>query len=239
MDEVDFHVYAMKEPDYVMSIMSTYGTNQRMGKETQRELVGGERKKFFYPEVIGNHFLFRHSVDDHNNKRHSPISIEEIWATKWWPNRVFAFLLAVTEVNASLGMVEFCDNAPTSQIEFRKKLADVLINNEYFNEEDDTTPVKKAKKQRTSVHSYCTLPKGKKFQEGRMVEAKSAYPQHKCTTCTCRPVAIASALQGYIAAMNVTRFILLVLKTIFHHHAKFRRKMRPKNDPSIITHTSE
>ena len=144
----------------------------------------GNEKKF--PEVIGNHFLFRHSVDDHNNKRHSPISIEEIWATKWWPNRVFAFLLAVTEVNVSLGMVEFCDNAPTSQIEFRKKLADVLINNEYFNEEDDTTPVKKAKKQRTSVHSYCTLPKGKKFQEGQMVEAKSAYPQHKCTTCTRR-----------------------------------------------------
>ena len=63
----------------------------------------------------------------------------------------------------SLGMVEFCGNAPTSQIEFRKKLADVLINNEYFNEEDDKTPVKKAKKQQTSVHSYCTLPKGKNF----------------------------------------------------------------------------
>ena len=34
----------MKEPDYVMSIMSTYGTNQRMGKEMQCELVGGEQK---------------------------------------------------------------------------------------------------------------------------------------------------------------------------------------------------
>ena len=85
---------------------------------------------------------------------------------KWWPNRVFAFLLAVTEVNVSLGMVEFCGNAPTSQIEFRKKLADVLINNEYFNEEDNKTPAKKAKKQRTSVHSYCMLPKGGKFHEG-------------------------------------------------------------------------
>ena len=28
MEEVPFHVYAMKEPDYVMSLMSTYGTNQ-------------------------------------------------------------------------------------------------------------------------------------------------------------------------------------------------------------------
>ena len=54
---------------------------------------------------------------------------------KWWPNRVFAFLLAVTEVNVSLGMVEFCGSDPTSQIEFRKKLAEVLIFNEYFNEE--------------------------------------------------------------------------------------------------------
>ena len=106
-----------------------------------------DNEKNLYPEVIGNHFLFQHSVDDHNNKRHSPISIEEIWATKWWPNRVFAFLLAVTKMNVSLGMVEFCGNAPTSQIEFRKKLADVLINNKYFNEEDDKTPVKKAKKQ--------------------------------------------------------------------------------------------
>ena len=66
---------------------------------------------------------------------------------KWWPNRVFAFLLAVTEVNMSLGMVEFCGNDPTSQIEFRKKLADALINIKYFNEENDKTPVKKTKKQ--------------------------------------------------------------------------------------------
>ena len=41
MDEVNFHVYAMKEPDYVMSLMSTYGTNLRTGKETQQEWVDG------------------------------------------------------------------------------------------------------------------------------------------------------------------------------------------------------
>ena len=61
------------------------------------------------------------------------------------------------------------------------------------------------------------------------IPSTSALPAHAT------PVAIASALQGSIAAMNVTRFILLVLKTIFHHHAKFHRKMRPKNGPSIIT----
>ena len=41
MDEVNIHVYAMKEPDYVMSLMSTYGTNLQMGKETQQEWVDG------------------------------------------------------------------------------------------------------------------------------------------------------------------------------------------------------
>ena len=31
MEKVPFHVYAMKEPDYVISLMSTYGTNQCSG----------------------------------------------------------------------------------------------------------------------------------------------------------------------------------------------------------------
>ena len=41
MEEVPFHVYAMKEPDYVMSLMSMYGTNQCSGKETTCEWVYG------------------------------------------------------------------------------------------------------------------------------------------------------------------------------------------------------
>ena len=64
------------------------------------------------------------------------------------------------------------------------------------------------------------------------IPSTSALPAHAT------PMAIASALQGSIAAMNLLRFILLVLKTIFHHHAKFRWKMRNKNDPSMITHMS-
>ena len=38
---VPFHVYAMKEPDYMMSLMSVYETNQRRGKETTHEWVDG------------------------------------------------------------------------------------------------------------------------------------------------------------------------------------------------------
>ena len=37
---------------------------------------------FRYPEVVHNHFLYCHAVDDHNGKQHSPISLEVVWATK-------------------------------------------------------------------------------------------------------------------------------------------------------------
>ena len=45
MDEVPFHVYAMKEPDYIMSLMSTYGTNLRSAKEACHEWVDSDRPK--------------------------------------------------------------------------------------------------------------------------------------------------------------------------------------------------
>ena len=90
MEEVPFHVYAMKEPDYLMSLMSMYGTNQQSGKETTHEWVDGsgnsQKTTFNYPELMGTHFLYHHSVDDHNNKQRSPISLEDVWAMKYWPN---------------------------------------------------------------------------------------------------------------------------------------------------------
>ena len=35
MDEVNIHVYVMKDPDYLMSLMSTNGMNLSSGKEEQ------------------------------------------------------------------------------------------------------------------------------------------------------------------------------------------------------------
>ena len=62
MEEVPFHVYAMKELEYVMSSMSTYGSNLRTGKETSHEWVDRDgtknNGKFNYPEVVWNHFLY-------------------------------------------------------------------------------------------------------------------------------------------------------------------------------------
>ena len=107
----------MKEPDYVMSLMSLYGTNMREGKTTFRKWHDKNHnwvrnKSVRYPEVIHNHFKYRHAVDDHNAKRHSPISLEVFWGTKRWPNRVFACLLEITEVNTNLEYHKFSGNKP-------------------------------------------------------------------------------------------------------------------------------
>ena len=110
MDDVPFHVFSMKESDYIMSLMSTYGTNERCGWEVHHDWKENGIKKsttFQYPEVVDNHFKYRHYVDDHNGKRHSPISMEVVWATKHWPNRVFTFLLSISEVNCWLAETQF------------------------------------------------------------------------------------------------------------------------------------
>ncbi len=127
LDGVKFHLFTMKEPDYTMMLMSTYGSLNEMTKgDTVRTWTNssGEpvTKRFQYREPVFHHFKFCYIIHDHNAKRHSPISMEETLATKWWPNRVLIFLLAVTEVNSKLAYEYFSDD-PTrekiSMLEFR------------------------------------------------------------------------------------------------------------------------
>jgi hypothetical protein len=107
MDGVQFRIYCMKEEDYVMKLMATYGALKPIEEgKTQRSVTrrNGQRKNmsFQYTEPFYNHFKFRHQVDDHNNLRHSPIFLEESLNTKDWKLRVFSFVLAPVEVNARL-----------------------------------------------------------------------------------------------------------------------------------------
>ena len=92
-------------------------------------------KMFKYPEVVHNHFKNCHSVNDHNAKRHSPISIEVVWATKQWPNHVFSFLFTITEVNCFLLEYHFTSRKHDSMMDYRKELTNVLIENLYLVQE--------------------------------------------------------------------------------------------------------
>ena len=199
LEGVPFHVYAMKEPDYVMSIMSTYGTNERIGEKisTRKWKEGGQLKTthFKYPEVIYNHFKYRHSIDDHNSKRHSPISLEVVWKTQHWPCRVFTFLLAVTEVNTMLGISLATGSPREPMLNFRRKLAQVLIDNPYLAEESERDRRRSARVARSCCHELRTLPKKRKFDGSEIVISESDYPQTTCvgrhkkirTYCRCSP----------------------------------------------------
>ena len=102
LNGVPFHLYAMKEPDYTMLIMSTYGTNATVGEEKKRHYNKDGQKKvttFVYPEVVHNHYCYRNVIDNHNSVRMHPISMEETWMITRWPNHGFCFLLTVTIVN--------------------------------------------------------------------------------------------------------------------------------------------
>ena len=62
LEGVDFHLFAMKELDYVMSLMLTYGKLSTMSqRETSCEYKQGNvihKKTFKYPEIVNNHFLY-------------------------------------------------------------------------------------------------------------------------------------------------------------------------------------
>lgn len=186
LDGVPVWIHCMKEPDYVTMLMSSYGTLESMGQERPRQWrENGETKKtkFRYPEIVYLHYQNRHYIDDHNNRRHKPISLEEAWGTKRWPNRVFAFLLAVTEGNAYLLNKRYnAETAEDNVLHFRRSLAMEMINNPYVKKEEPLSATK-AKRRRTVAHELCTLPRGKQFHGERMVNAKSDYPQRTCVSC--------------------------------------------------------
>ena len=125
-------------------MMSTYGS--LIVKDGQRDSVRVLKddtrtmKRFKYTEVVANHFKYRGAVDDHNGKRHdcgskNGLSLESTWTTNRWENKVFSFILAITEVNAYLAQQYFTERE-YKQVEFRKKLAHQLVFNTFDDAED-------------------------------------------------------------------------------------------------------
>ena len=186
LNGIQVWIHCMKEPDYITMLMSNYGTLDRTGDTRSRSWKIGHNShhaSFKYPELVYRHYKNRHHVDDHNNRRHQPISLEETWATKFWPHRVFAFLLAVAEGNAYLLNKHYRDDAEDSVLAFRRALATELINNTYGMEEKSSTASKSRKRRSRTTHELCSLPHGKIFSGERMVASHSYYPQKKCISC--------------------------------------------------------
>jgi len=70
----------MKEPDYVLSLMSKYNINSRNDGTTMSRHYRDENGKnvsncFKYTVFINNHFQYRHVVHDINHNRMQPITL--------------------------------------------------------------------------------------------------------------------------------------------------------------------
>lgn len=136
LGDCQFHIVAMKEPNYVSMMMTTFGMmeeveNHKTRREWKEPGSGLTRSKTFnYQENFSLYFHNRHQIDDHNNRRQSPISIEKTWGTKEWQHHVFAFILAVTEVNV-LRWKECVDDEYLGmpQLKLRRKLVFMMIKN--------------------------------------------------------------------------------------------------------------
>jgi Transposase IS4 len=190
LDGVAFHVYGTKDANFTSLFMSTYGTLEKSGRKVKKfGKVNNQMQRFEYEytEVFANHYKYRGIIDTHNALRHKPISIEETWATKSWPNRVFAFLLAVSEVNMFQAANYFYDKKYESILEFRQALADKLIYNTYYVKEQQDLVLNSPRRSRRSStldrHILLNLPKKRKFLKTTMVESTSDYPQFKCNSC--------------------------------------------------------
>ena len=64
-----------------------------------------------------------------NNRRHAPIGLEDVWATKWWPHRQFTFICSMAEVNANNSIARARDSPADHEVVFRKKLAEEMMYN--------------------------------------------------------------------------------------------------------------
>jgi hypothetical protein len=69
---VPYNIFCMKEEDYVMKIMPTYGSNcppMRERMRARRTKADGAKVEFEYIEPIANHSDYQHCVDDNNHLR--------------------------------------------------------------------------------------------------------------------------------------------------------------------------
>ena len=193
LDGVKLDLFCLKEPDYVLTLMSTYGSiNAKSGqKDSVRYGANGGATIFKYNVVVANHYDYRDSVDNHNSKRHDcgtkqGLSLEETWRTTRWPCRVFSFILALTEVNAFNGMKYFSSYEGT-QWEFRKRLAYQMIHNGYDMDNSKKKVSVRRNLRSSTHHELVSAPPYSKFKGSKWQKRyKMKYQQHLCSSVNCK-----------------------------------------------------
>jgi hypothetical protein len=114
--------------------------------------------------------------------------LEESINTKDWTLRVLTFVLALIEVIARLAVAYFTGrDAPISQLEFRRKLAKVLIAFSLPLNKYERNKSKQGSELAASICGVETAPPYAGSWNGTKWELlTSKYPQHVCRTLGCQ-----------------------------------------------------
>ncbi len=81
-------------------IISTHGILNKVRDHINYCNIDGVWKMLNYVELMSRHNHSKHCVDDVYNRRHDPISLEDVWVTNRRTTHQFTFLSSVVEVNA-------------------------------------------------------------------------------------------------------------------------------------------
>ena len=203
IDGIPCHLFMMKDKDYVVKLMTTCGSLSVANKAIDsvryitNESNNNQRQRitFKYTECFENYYKGRHAVDDHNHSRHIVPSIEGTWNARYWDDRVFQFILAISEVNAALAKKKFGqgqgnDNMNYTTCSFRRKLAVSLINNDYVT--DDAEGVQRSRRmlRRKQQHLLRSAPPNTKYyctsREIFIKTEKNPYQRYTCKSPYCK-----------------------------------------------------
>jgi hypothetical protein len=120
-DNIPFYVHCCCDSKYVSKIMSTHSMFETVQDHPTIWKVDGLWKSFKNTEPFSRYSTAK--------RRHDPIGLEEVWGTKWWPMWQFTFLCSVTKVNAVNSRVRGKGGVAKSQLEFRRQLAQLMMEN--------------------------------------------------------------------------------------------------------------
>jgi hypothetical protein len=141
--------------------------------------IDGKWQSFKYAKYLSRHNRSKHWVDNVNNRCHNPIGLEDVWATKWWPNRQFTFILSVVEANAVQARGRGKKETAMPTLEFRKKLAQKMLTNRLG---DNGVAAASLVRTRASLSNDHVLSKRKKkMKENGILTRAHSMKLRRCT----------------------------------------------------------
>lgn len=169
--------------------MSTCGSTLAVkDHKTERRVINNgnvTRTAFNYTIPFSYHYLYRHQIDDHNQRRHSSDSIEQGMKFMEWSKRVFTFIIGVTEVNA-YKMKEYLSGGSfkMTEIEFRRSLALQMVENRFDEGYTNHHESDNDEEDPSEQHLLLTKPNftGKWTGDGWAPSA-GQYTQQRCSRC--------------------------------------------------------